>query len=87
MVQASRSHYCVHNTVSKKPNVDDECDKLLEDRSCKFFNNMAKLLGLQNSSVVEVIACMMQLVPEMTGFSAWEFYVVMQEVDKDKVTL
>jgi hypothetical protein len=54
MFQAARSHYCVHSGVSKKANVDEECDKLLEERLCKYFINMPKLLGLQNTSVLQV---------------------------------
>ena len=49
-MQASRSHYCIHKTVSKKPNLDEECEALLEDKSCKYFSNAQKLFGLQTSS-------------------------------------
>ncbi|BDA46571.1 probable regulator of telomere elongation helicase 1 homolog at N-terminal half [Coccomyxa sp. Obi] len=53
-ILASRGHYCVHSGVSKKTNVDEECDKLLEERACRYFNNMPKLLGLQNTSALQV---------------------------------
>ena len=46
-LQASRSHYCVHKGVSKKPNLDEECEALLEDKGCKFYNNTQKLFGMQ----------------------------------------
>ncbi len=52
-VQASRSHYCIHKTVSKKPNLDEECEALLEDNNCKYFSNAQKLFGLQNSSSLQ----------------------------------
>ena len=51
--QASRSHYCIHKTVSKKPNLDEECEALLEDNNCKYFSNAQKLFGLQNSSSLQ----------------------------------
>ena len=51
--QASRSHYCIHKTVSKKPNLDEECETLLEDNSCKYFSNAQKLFGLQTSSSLQ----------------------------------
>ena len=46
-LQASRSHYCVHKGVSKKPNLDEECEALLEDKGCKYYNNTQKLFGMQ----------------------------------------
>ena len=53
-MQASRSHYCIHKTVSKKLNLDEECETLLEDGSCKYFSNAQKLFGLQTSSTLQV---------------------------------
>ena len=53
-MQASRSHYCIHKTVSKKPNLDEECEALLEDNSCKYFGNAQKLFGMQTSSSLQV---------------------------------
>ena len=46
-LQASRSHYCIHKGVSKKPNLDEGCEALLEDKGCKFYNNTQKLFGMQ----------------------------------------
>lgn len=57
--QASRGHYCVHKTVSKKTNIDEECDALLEDKACKFFNNVHSLFPMQTSHSLQVgnISC------------------------------
>lgn len=52
-VQAAKSHYCIHKTVSKKPNLDEECEALLEDKSCRHYNNTQKLFGLQTSSSLQ----------------------------------
>ncbi len=53
--QASREHYCVHKTVSKKSNRDEECDKLLrEDGGCRFYTNVGKLFGLQKGRAMRV---------------------------------
>ena len=49
MLQASREHYCIHATVSKKPNKDEECQNLLKDEGCKFFKNVPKLYAMQTS--------------------------------------
>ena len=43
----------MHKTVSKKPNLDEECETLLEDNSCKYFSNAQKLFGLQTSSSLQ----------------------------------
>ncbi len=51
--QASRSHYCVHKGIQKKPNLDEECEALLEDKRCKFYNNAQKLYGMQTSSSLQ----------------------------------
>lgn len=49
-VQASREHYCIHPTVSKKSNKDEECQNLLkDDPGCKFFKNANKLYSMQSS--------------------------------------
>ncbi|KAK9837585.1 hypothetical protein WJX74_000931 [Apatococcus lobatus] len=54
-ILASREHYCVHKTVSKKPNRDEECDKLLrEDGGCRFYANVGKLFGLQKGRAMRV---------------------------------
>ncbi|KAK9863411.1 hypothetical protein WJX84_010706 [Apatococcus fuscideae] len=54
-ILASREHYCVHKTVSKKPNRDEECDKLLrEDGGCRFYTNVGKLFGLQKGMAMRV---------------------------------
>ncbi len=34
-LQASREHYCVHKRVSKAPNRDEECEKLLRDQPAR----------------------------------------------------
>ncbi len=34
-LQASREHYCVHKRVSKAPNRDEECEKLLRDQQAR----------------------------------------------------
>lgn len=53
--QASREHYCVHPTVSKKANKDEECQNMLkDDSSCKFFKNVAKLYSMQTSHFLQV---------------------------------
>ena len=54
-LQASRTHYCCHPSVSKKKNVDEECDKLMEDSACKYFTNVQKLYGMQTSTVLQVL--------------------------------
>ena len=33
-ILASRDHFCIHKTVSKKPNKDEECKRLLDEGSC-----------------------------------------------------
>ena len=43
----------MHKTVSKKSNLDEECETLLEDNSCKYFSNAQKLFGLQTSSSLQ----------------------------------
>ena len=53
ILQASRSHYCIHKGVQKKPNLDEECEALLEDKRCKFYNNAQKLYGMQTSSSLQ----------------------------------
>ena len=54
-MQASREHYCVHPTVSKKSNKDEECQNMLkDDSSCKFFKNVAKLYSMQTSHFLQV---------------------------------
>lgn len=60
----------MHSGVSKKTNVDEECDKLLEERACRYFNNMPKLLGLQNSSVLQVTTTMLRVCWEPEGHLA-----------------
>lgn len=40
VLQASREHYCIHKTVSKAPNRDEECEKLMRDEPVS-----ASLLG------------------------------------------
>ena len=56
LTQASREHYCIHPTVSKKTNKDEECQNLLKDDSgCKFFKNVAKLYGMQTSHFLMVL--------------------------------
>ena len=37
----------------KKPNLDEECEALLEDKGCKFFNNTQKLFGMQTSASLQ----------------------------------
>ena len=50
VLQASREHYCIHPTVSKKTNKDEECQNLLkDDPGCKFFKNVHKLYSMQSS--------------------------------------
>ena len=39
--------------MSKKPNLDEECETLLEDNGCKYFRNAQKLFGLQASSSLQ----------------------------------
>ncbi|KAK9806231.1 hypothetical protein WJX72_006639 [[Myrmecia] bisecta] len=54
-ILASREHYCVHKTVSKKQNKDEECEKLnREEHGCKFKRNVTKLFALQNSHFLQV---------------------------------
>ncbi len=49
-LQASREHYCIHPTVSKKANKDEECQNMLkDDPGCKFFKNVNKLYSMQSS--------------------------------------
>ena len=36
-LQASKKHYCVHPVSSTSPNLEEECEKMLSDRSCRFF--------------------------------------------------
>lgn len=56
-MQGSRTHYCCHPTVSKKKNVDEECDKLMEDDACKYFQNTRALFMLKGSSSLQVRLC------------------------------
>ena len=43
----------MHKGVQKKPNLDEECEALLEDKRCKFYNNAQKLYGMQTSSSLQ----------------------------------
>lgn len=43
----------MHKGVQKKPNLDEECEALLEDKRCKFHNNAQKLYGMQASSSLQ----------------------------------
>jgi hypothetical protein len=58
--QASKTHYCIHKTVATKSNVDEECDRLLEDRSCRFFQNVPHLLSMQTSASLQVCPTLLQ---------------------------
>ena len=52
----------MHSGVSKKPNVDEECEKLLEDRSCRYFNNLPKVLnGLATYVPQVVLQCLLHI--------------------------
>lgn len=48
--QGSKKHYCVHK-VAKGPNLEEECDKMLADGDCRFFNGTKHLFGLQSSTL------------------------------------
>ena len=61
VLQASRTHYCCHPTVSKKKNVDEECDRLMEDSACKYFTNVQKLFGMQDHTKLQVLPAANQL--------------------------
>lgn len=39
LLQGSREQYCINPAVVKKPNKDEECDKLLSDNGCTYFKN------------------------------------------------
>ena len=55
-VQASKEHYCIHPTVSKKANKDEECQNMLKgDSSCRFFKNVQKLYPMQTSHFLQVM--------------------------------
>ena len=43
----------MHKGVQKKPNLDEECEALLEDKRCKFYNNAQKLYGMQTSGSLQ----------------------------------
>ena len=56
-LQASRDQYCIHPTVSRKPNKDEECNKLVTEESgcsCKYFKNVTRLYPMQTSSALDV---------------------------------
>ncbi|KAL0027241.1 hypothetical protein WJX77_006278 [Trebouxia sp. C0004] len=54
-ILASREHYCIHPTVSKKANKDEECQNMLkDDPGCKFFKNVNKLYSMQSSHFLMV---------------------------------
>eukprot|EP00891_Asterochloris_glomerata_P003472 jgi/Astpho2/3472/e_gw1.00055.1.1_t len=56
-VLASREQYCIHPTVSRKSNKDEECDKLIKEESgcsCKYFKNVTRLYPMQTSSALNV---------------------------------
>ncbi len=54
-LQASREHYCIHPTVSKKASKDEECQNMLkDDPGCKFFKNVNKLYSMQSSHFLMV---------------------------------
>lgn len=60
ILQASRDHYCIHPTVSKKSNKDEECQNLLkDDPGCKFFKNVNKLFSMQTNHflLVGMVQC------------------------------
>ncbi len=56
-VLASRDHYCIHPLVMKKPNKNDECQKLLTEQKCLYFrqvNSLVANLELKRNGSFEV---------------------------------
>ena len=49
LLQASKKHYCVHPVSSTSPNLEEECEKMLGDRSCRFFLGAPQLYNLHNT--------------------------------------
>lgn len=51
-ILGSRNQYCIHNKVTKSQNRNEECKKLLEERSCSYAFGVEKIHSVKELSKV-----------------------------------
>eukprot|EP00983_Pelagomonas_calceolata_P097389 1158242-Pelagomonas_calceolata.AAC.2 len=74
-MQAARKHYCVHKSVIKTGNIDEECNDLLKSKQfgCLFAQNI-KRQGVSHSRVQTKPVCPKRQAPRRiapTGAACW----------------